>query len=173
MTAMLGFGLACGGGEAAPSATAGVVAGTPAAPKLSKPLNAGQAKAAKGVAAAKAKNGNVSPDGSKKLQVERKKKKSPDGGIVWVIVEEWVPVDAWHDEILVVNAFVEGDDVLLVELADFDAAMIDEIVALEVAALEAALVDEVVGAAIDEAVEQAVEEAVVEQAVEQALEEEG
>lgn len=137
---VLGFGLACGGGgEAAP---AGVVSAGTAAPKLSKPLNGKQVAAAKSVAAAKAKNGKASPDGTKKLQVERKKKKSPGGEVVWVIVEEWVLVDDWHDEIRVVDAWVEDDDVLLVELDDFDDALLDEIVELEVAELELVLVEE-------------------------------
>lgn len=162
---VLGLGLACGGGAAAPSGS--VAATTKGAPKLSKPLTAEQAKTAKGVATAKAKNGKASPDGSKKLQVERKKKKAPSGEIVWVIVEEWVPVDEWHDEIWVVDAFVEGDDVLLVELDDFDAALIDELVELEVAELEQVLIEEVAGAIVEEAVNQAVEEAVEEAIVEE------
>jgi hypothetical protein len=170
---VLGLGLACAGGEPAaspplPSAAAGAAS----ASKLSKPLNKDQAKTAKEVAQAKAKNGKTSPDGSKKLQVERKKKKEPSGEVVWVIVEEWVAVDDWHDEIWLVDEFVDGDDVLVVELVDFEEALIQEVVAMEVEALEEALAEEIVGAVVEQAVEEAIVEEAVNQAVEEAIVEE-
>jgi hypothetical protein len=120
---VLATGLACGGLDSAPAPA------DPAVATAKKPakLNKAQAEAAGAVAAAKKKNGTTSPDGKKKLQVERKKKKTADG-FVWVVVEEWVLVEDWHDEIWVVDAFVDGDDVLLVELDDFDdIAVFDEI----------------------------------------------
>jgi hypothetical protein len=171
---VLGLGLACAGGETAtstslPSTTA---PGASKGAKLSKPLNQEQAKAAKEVAQAKAKNGQPSPDGSKKLQVERKKKKTPSGEVVWVIVEEWVLVADWHDEIWVVDEFVDEDDVLVVELVDFEEALIEELAVMEVEALEQALAEEIVGAAVEQAVEEAIVEEVVNQAVEEAIAEE-
>src|SRR5262245_39698092 len=95
----LALGLACGGGATAP------VAQPPAAKKPAagaKKMSKTQAAAAKQVAQAKTRNGQSSPDGSKKLQVERKKQKAPNGEIVWVVVEEWVPASEWHDEVVVV-----------------------------------------------------------------------
>jgi hypothetical protein len=167
---VLGLGLACAGGE--PATTSAPPTAANATSKLSKPLNKDQAKTAKEVAQAKAKNGKTSPDGSKKLQVERKKKKAPDGEVVWVIVEEWVLVEDWHDEIWMVDEFVDDDDVLVVELVDFEEALIQEVVAMEVEALEQALTDEIVGAVVEQVVEEAIVEEVVNQAVEEAIAEE-
>lgn len=134
MCAVLGAGLACGGGgDAAPTVAATAAKGRGAA------LSGAQRKEAAKVAAAKKKNGTPSADGSKKLQVQRKKQKS-DAGFVWVIVEEWVEVEAWHDEIWVVDAFVDADDVLVVELVSFDDsadfALLDELEDLSADAMD-------------------------------------
>jgi hypothetical protein len=141
----LALGLACGGGGGTSAPTASSAKGSG---KLSKPLNASQAKTAKQVAEAKKKNGTPSADGTKKLQVERKKKKTRDGGFEWVIVEEWVLVDDWRDEIWVIEEWVDEDDLVLVELIEFDDAtdlvLLEEIEDLELVELEEVILEEVV-----------------------------